>query len=142
MRFGYFMMPMHPPGSDVGDTLQIAFGLAQQKTVFKGEITGIEERYGDGVPQLVLLAEDALGLLDALGIERMHLVGHSMGAYTALHVGIHHPDRCYSVVAAGCGWGSLADPAARAAMRAQAPTSMLPRIFAPAPSITPRWIFG
>jgi alkanesulfonate monooxygenase SsuD/methylene tetrahydromethanopterin reductase-like flavin-dependent oxidoreductase (luciferase family) len=23
MRFGYFMMPMHPPGSDVGQTLQI-----------------------------------------------------------------------------------------------------------------------
>ena len=44
----------------LGDKLEIAFGLAQQKTVFKGEITGIEERYGDGVPQLVLLAEDAL----------------------------------------------------------------------------------
>jgi phage protein D len=44
----------------LGDRLEIAFGLAQQKTVFKGEITGIEERYGDGVPQLVLLAEDAL----------------------------------------------------------------------------------
>jgi phage protein D len=44
----------------LGDKIEIAFGLAQQKTVFKGEITGIEERYGDGVPQLVLLAEDAL----------------------------------------------------------------------------------
>lgn len=44
----------------LGDKLEIAFGLAQQKTVFKGEITGLEERYGDGVPQLVLLAEDPL----------------------------------------------------------------------------------
>jgi phage protein D len=44
----------------LGDKIEIAFGLAQQKTVFKGEVTGIEERYGDGVPQLVLLAEDAL----------------------------------------------------------------------------------
>ncbi len=44
----------------LGDKIEIAFGLAQQKTVFKGEITGIEERYGDGVPQIVLLAEDAL----------------------------------------------------------------------------------
>ena len=43
-----------------------------------------------------------------------------MGAYTALHVGIRHPQRCVSVTAAGCGWGSLADPAARAAMRAEA----------------------
>jgi phage protein D len=44
----------------LGDEVEIKFGLAQQKTVFKGEITAIEERYGDGVPQIVLLAEDAL----------------------------------------------------------------------------------
>src|SRR5690348_14116022 len=42
----------------LGDKIEIAFGLARQKTVFKGEITALEERYGDGVPQLVLLAED------------------------------------------------------------------------------------
>jgi uncharacterized protein len=44
----------------LGAKIEIAFGLTQQKTLFKGEITGIEERYGDGVPQIVLLAEDAL----------------------------------------------------------------------------------
>jgi phage protein D len=44
----------------LGDKVEIKFGLAQQKTVFKGEVTAIEERYGDGVPQIVLLAEDAL----------------------------------------------------------------------------------
>ena len=55
--------------------------------------------------------------MDALGIGKAHVVGHSMGAYTALHVGIRHPARCISVTAAGCGWGSLPDPAAREAMR-------------------------
>jgi len=44
----------------LGDAIEIAFGLATQKTVFSGEVTAIEERYGDGVPQLVLLAEDPL----------------------------------------------------------------------------------
>jgi len=44
----------------LGDKIEIAFGLARQKTVFSGEVTGIEERYGDGVPQIVVLAEDAL----------------------------------------------------------------------------------
>jgi phage protein D len=44
----------------LGDKIEIAMGLATQKTVFQGEITAIEERYGDGVPQIVLLAEDAL----------------------------------------------------------------------------------
>jgi pimeloyl-ACP methyl ester carboxylesterase len=60
---------------------------------------------------------DAVALMDALGVEKAHVVGHSMGAYTALHVGLRHPQRCISVAAAGCGWGSLADPAAREAMR-------------------------
>ena len=63
---------------------------------------------------------DVIALRDALKIDKAHVVGHSMGAYTALHVGIKHPQRCISVTAAGCGWGSLPDPVARAAMRAQA----------------------
>jgi pimeloyl-ACP methyl ester carboxylesterase len=63
---------------------------------------------------------DVIALMDALKIDKAHVVGHSMGAYTALHAGIQHPQRCISVTAAGCGWGSLPDPAARAAMRAQA----------------------
>jgi len=52
---------------------------------------------------------DAVAVLDALGIERAHIVGHSMGAYTALHLGLNHPDRCISVAALGCGWGSHPD---------------------------------
>ena len=72
-------------------------------------------RYGQDIARA-----DVVALMDALGIERAHVVGHSMGAYTALHVGIKDPQRCISVTAADCGWGSLADPAARAAMRAQA----------------------
>ena len=58
--------------------------------------------------------------MDALDIAKAHIVGHSMGAYTALHIGMRHPERCISVTAAGCGWGSVADPAAREAMRKQA----------------------
>jgi len=60
---------------------------------------------------------DVIALMDALGIAKAHVVGHSMGAYTALHVGIRHRERCISVTAAGCGWGSVADPAAREEMR-------------------------
>ncbi len=70
------------------------------------------ERYGQDDARA-----DVIVVMDALGIERAHVVGHSMGAYTALHVGLRHPRRCISVTAAGCGWGSLPDPQARAAMR-------------------------
>jgi len=69
-------------------------------------------RYGQDIARA-----DVIAVMDALGIDRAHVVGHSMGAYTALRVGIKHPQRCISVTAAGCGWGSVADPAARGAMR-------------------------
>ena len=71
-------------------------------------------RYGQDIARA-----DVVAVMGALGIAKAHIVGHSMGAYTA-HVGIRHPERCISVTAAGCGWGSLPDPAARASMRAQA----------------------
>lgn len=64
--------------------------------------------------------DDVLALMDALRIEKAHIVGHSMGAYTALHVGIKAPARCISVVAAGCGWGSSPDVKKREEMKALA----------------------
>jgi pimeloyl-ACP methyl ester carboxylesterase len=64
--------------------------------------------------------DDVIALMDALAIDKAHVVGHSMGAYTALHVGIHYPQRCLSVTAAGCGWGSLPDPQQAEAMKAVA----------------------
>ena len=64
--------------------------------------------------------DDVIALMDALKIDKAHVVGHSMGAYTALHVGIHSPERCISVVAAGCGWGSTPDAKQREAMKALA----------------------
>ena len=47
-----------------------------------------------------------LALLDALEIDRAHLCGLSMGAYTALQFALGHPQRCRGVVAAGVGTGS------------------------------------
>jgi pimeloyl-ACP methyl ester carboxylesterase len=65
--------------------------------------------------------DDVIAVMDGLNIDKAHIVGHSMGAATALHVGIRYPQRCISVTAAGCGYGSSADPAkveeARAASR-------------------------
>jgi len=64
--------------------------------------------------------DDVLAVMDALKVEKAHVVGHSMGGYTALHVGIHAPARCISVVAAGCGWGSSPDAKKRDDMKALA----------------------
>jgi pimeloyl-ACP methyl ester carboxylesterase len=62
--------------------------------------------------------DDVVALMDALKIDKAHVVGHSMGAYTALHVGMQAPARCLSVVAAGCGYGSIPDPQKVEEMRA------------------------
>ncbi len=55
--------------------------------------------------------DDVIAILDHLHIDRAHVVGHSMGAYTSLHVGLDYPERVRSLTIAGCGWGS--DPGAR-----------------------------
>jgi len=49
---------------------------------------------------------DAVAVLDALEIERAHVVGLSMGGFCSLHFGMRHPDRALSIVVAGCGYGS------------------------------------
>ncbi len=46
---------------------------------------------------LELLAEDAIGLLDALGIQRVHWVGLSMGGMIGQAIGLLHPERLLSL---------------------------------------------
>lgn len=60
---------------------------------------------------------DAVAVLDGLGIERAHVVGLSMGGFTALHLVLRHPGRLASAVVAGAGYG--AHPDARDAFRAE-----------------------
>ncbi|MBV9395334.1 MAG: alpha/beta fold hydrolase [Methylobacteriaceae bacterium] len=53
------------------------------------------------------MAADAIGLLDALGIERAHVVGASMGAAITQELAIHFPQRLLS---ATCIMGTSGDP--------------------------------
>lgn len=66
------------------------------------------------------------GLLDALGIERAHLVGHSMGGKLAVHFALQHPERVSRLALVGSDgfapvpiWGrvSLSEATIRALVR-------------------------
>ncbi len=65
--------------------------------------------------------EDLAGLMTALGIDRAHLVGLSMGGYAVLQFGLRYPGRASAIVAAGAGTGS--DPSDRAAWLAEVPAA-------------------
>jgi proline iminopeptidase len=49
---------------------------------------------------------DAVAVLDHLKIDKAHIVGLSMGAYTSLQVALNHPGRVRSITLAGIGSGS------------------------------------
>ncbi|MBX5492775.1 MAG: alpha/beta fold hydrolase [Chloroflexi bacterium] len=59
--------------------------------------------------------DDALAVLDHLGIAQAHVVGLSMGGFCALHLGLQQPARTRSLVVAGAGYG--AQPERREAFR-------------------------
>jgi pimeloyl-ACP methyl ester carboxylesterase len=47
------------------------------------------------------MAADVVAVMDALGIERAIVAGHSMGSWTARRVAVLHPERVLGVVLAG-----------------------------------------
>lgn len=55
--------------------------------------------------------DDIRAVVTALGLERPHIAGLSMGAFATLHYGMAYPSEARSLVIAGCGYG--AEPARR-----------------------------
>src|SRR6266508_874091 len=64
---------------------------------------------------------DIRAVLDALSIDKAHLVGLSMGGFAALHFGFTYPARARSLVIGGCGYG--AEPGKRLQFAAESEAS-------------------
>lgn len=64
---------------------------------------------------------DIIAVLDAVGVEKAHIVGLSMGGFAALHLGLDYPERALSLCVAGVGYG--AELARRQQFREESETS-------------------
>src|SRR6266508_4669257 len=53
--------------------------------------------------------DDIRSVLDALSIDKAHVVGLSMGGFAALHFGFTYPARARSLVVGGCDYGAAPD---------------------------------
>ena len=53
--------------------------------------------------------DDIRAVLDALGIDKAHIVGVSMGGFATVHFGLRYAERALSLAPGGCGYGSPLD---------------------------------
>lgn len=103
-----------PLADDACETVVLIHGVGMNRSVWSPQIDALSARYrvvtydmlGHGEsalptpePTLDEYASQLEGLLDALHIERAHVIGHSMGALVALEFALTHPSRTRSVVA-------------------------------------------
>ena len=103
-----------------GDTVVLIHGSGPGVTAYanwRGVLPALGEHFHVYAPDMVgfgysdrpegirygldLWAEQTLGLMDALGIEKAHLVGNSFGGGIGLRIATQHPDRVDKLVLMG-----------------------------------------
>jgi aminoacrylate hydrolase len=96
-----------------GPPLLLLVGLGGRADFWSGTMAHFAGRFdclsfdhrktGDSLPSdirttVAVLANDALALLDRLGIAKAHVVGHSLGGAIAQHIAVHAPERVEKLV--------------------------------------------
>jgi pimeloyl-ACP methyl ester carboxylesterase len=84
--------------------------------------------------------DDALSVLDALEVDRAHVVGLSMGGFSALHLALGHPRRVVSAAIGGVGYGAL--PEKREAFRDECEAIAVAFELEGSPAVAERYALG
>ena len=95
------------------ETIVFSHGLLWSHKMFRAQMEHLSDRYrvlaydhrGQGQSEVTpdgydmdTLTDDALALLDELGVARCHFAGLSMGGFVAMRMAIRHPERLQSLI--------------------------------------------
>lgn len=81
-------------------------GLAEHFTVITFDNRGVGQTDRPAGPYTAqLLADDTAGLIQALGLRRAHVMGHSMGGFIAQALALGHPDKIDKLILASTNFG-------------------------------------
>jgi 3-oxoadipate enol-lactonase len=89
---------LHALGESAADWDRIVPAFAGDWRVLAVDLRGHGDSDHPGTYSLELMRDDVLALLDALGLDRVDLVGHSLGGFVAHLVAQHSPGRVARLV--------------------------------------------
>lgn len=91
---------VHGYGGDLNSWMFNQPEVAQGRVAYALDLPGHGGSAKDvGEGGVEALAASVVAFMDALGIAKAHLVGHSLGGAVSLHLALEHPDRVASVTA-------------------------------------------
>jgi 3-oxoadipate enol-lactonase len=89
---------LHALGETSAHWDRVLADLGTSHRVHAPDLRGHGRTDWSGVYSLEQMRDDVTGLLDALGIDRVAVIGHSMGAVVAYLLAEQHPDRVAALV--------------------------------------------
>ncbi|WP_431258530.1 alpha/beta fold hydrolase [Roseateles chitinivorans] len=97
------LLLQHFTGTMDGWDPLIVDGLAQDRTVILMSGRGVGSSTGTPSDSVEGMTDDAIGLLDALGMKTVDVFGFSLGGFVAQDLGLRFPSRVRRVILAGTG---------------------------------------